>query len=120
MTGARDKGFGLRPPSDWGPGEWLTATSCPAPTNSRAAVAPMFPAPKIPIFMRAPGGLIGLPGNSHTAPPTWRNYIMEERPNHSTALIICKRFETLPELPFRGLAGPPSLHFLISWLAIVD
>jgi hypothetical protein len=37
---------------DSGPRELLTATSCPAFANSRAAVPPMFPDPMIPIFTR--------------------------------------------------------------------
>src|SRR5829696_755823 len=36
------------------PRELLTATSCPAPANSLAAVAPMFPEPMTPIFISAP------------------------------------------------------------------
>ena len=36
------------------PRELLTATSCPARANSRAAAAPMFPEPTTPIFISAP------------------------------------------------------------------
>src|SRR6202000_2469473 len=58
MLCAFDPSSVIRLCRDSGPRELLTATSCPASTNKRAAVAPIFPAPRIPIFICFPCKLL--------------------------------------------------------------
>jgi hypothetical protein len=42
-----------RPAKDAGPREFESFTRCPVPTNSRASVVPILPAPMIPMSMPA-------------------------------------------------------------------
>jgi hypothetical protein len=51
MARARGPNSAISPESVSGPRELLSATSCPAFTNNRAAVAPIMPAPTMPILM---------------------------------------------------------------------